>query len=108
MGSMYDDTITARITFPVILQGETRPGHRSGIYPAFPVGNGRRCACQEQGRRMEKPDITMEVNHMETTMNNIHPDTTCTPAAETPQPVTNCMVAPAMTPVPAGAAIPLV
>ena len=36
---------------------------------------------------MEKPDITMEVNHMETTMNNIHPDTT-TPAAETPQPNT--------------------
>ena len=34
---------------------------------------------------MEKPDITMEVNHMETTMNTIHPDTT-TPAAETPQP----------------------
>ena len=33
---------------------------------------------------MEKPDITMEVNHMETTMNNIRPDTT--PAAETPQP----------------------
>ena len=33
---------------------------------------------------MEKPDITMEVNHMETTMNTIHPDTT--PAAETPQP----------------------
>ena len=33
---------------------------------------------------MEKPEITMEVNHMETTMNTIHPDTT--PAAETPQP----------------------
>ena len=34
---------------------------------------------------MEEPDITMEVNHMETTMNTIHPDTT-TPVAETPQP----------------------
>ena len=34
---------------------------------------------------MEKPEIAMEVNRMETTMNNIHPDTT-TPAAEAPQP----------------------
>ena len=33
---------------------------------------------------MEKPEIAMEVNHMETTMNTIHPDTT--PATETPQP----------------------
>ena len=34
---------------------------------------------------MEKPDTTMEVNHMETTMNTILPDTTA-PAAEAPQP----------------------
>ena len=34
---------------------------------------------------MEKPDSTMEVNHMETTMNNLHPDTTA-PVDEAPQP----------------------
>ena len=34
---------------------------------------------------MEKPDTTMEVNHMETTMNTILPDTTA-PVDEAPQP----------------------
>ena len=34
---------------------------------------------------MEKPDSTMEVNHMETTMNNPHTDTTA-PIDEAPQP----------------------
>ena len=34
---------------------------------------------------MEKPDSTMEVNHMETTMNNLHPDTSV-PVDEAPQP----------------------
>ena len=36
---------------------------------------------------MEKPDTTMEVNHMETTMNNLHPDTAA-PVDEAPQPNT--------------------